>query len=287
MEDNRKDRFLIMIVLRDYQQEIINKIKDSNSLRNCIQAPTGAGKTIMFSYLANEFKGRVLILVNRKELLEQTEKTIESKPFLLTAGVKDILNTKVTIAMIETFNNRRKKGLIDINDYDLIIADEVQNLQFVKVFTDYKKRLLGFTATPITDKKEYFFKCKICNSKHTKQVNCCNKETQEYSKNVSLKKWYGDLKIGCTVQSLIDIDKLSPVRNFICNPPDIDKLKTDKSGQFTAESEDDVFNNNASLDNLVINYKEHCLGLKTMVFNSNINSNNNEGIGTWFLREKV
>jgi superfamily II DNA or RNA helicase len=34
-----------------------------------------------------------------------------------------------------------------------------------------------------------------------------------------------------------------------------------------------VFNNLASTENLMANYEEHCLGKKTMVFNSNIKSN--------------
>ena len=63
-----------MIQLRDYQQELVDKIEVSTSLRNCVQLSTGGGKTIVFSYLANKFEGRVLILVNREELLYQAMK---------------------------------------------------------------------------------------------------------------------------------------------------------------------------------------------------------------------
>jgi superfamily II DNA or RNA helicase len=262
------------IILRDYQQVIIDKINASTEKRNCVQAPTGAGKTIMFSYLANNFKGRVLILVNRRELLEQTDNTIEGVPFLLTAGCKEIDKTaKVTIAMVETFNNRRKKNIVSANEYDLIIVDEIQNLQFTKAFEGYDNRLLGFTATPVIDKKEFFHRCKRCDTSYDKKTKCCKTDTQEFSRNVTLKNWYGELITGFTVQQLIDVEKLTMVHNYCCETPELDKLKTDKSGMFTTDSEEEVFNNDASLENLTANYKEHCTGLKTMVFNSNIKNN--------------
>ena len=71
-----------MIKLRDYQQNLVDQIYNSSSPRNCVQSSTGSGKTIIFSYLANNFKGRVLILVNRNELLEQTAKNITNRKLL-------------------------------------------------------------------------------------------------------------------------------------------------------------------------------------------------------------
>ena len=263
-----------MIVLRDYQQELVDKINESKSLRNCVQSPTGSGKTIVFSYLANNFIGRVLILVNRTELLEQTIKTIDSECVLINAGSKQIEKRRVTIGMVESVHNRQKKELIDINDFDLIIVDEIQNLQFTKVFEGYKNRLLGFTATPVIDKKEHYTKCGICNTRHETKTDCCGGETYDYSKPLTLKKWYGDLITGTPISNLIEINKLVDVHNFVCDTPNLDKLKTDKNDQYTKDSEAEVFNNFASLENLILNYKEHCIGLKTMVFNTTIEGNN-------------
>lgn len=264
------------IILRDYQQVIIDKINASTEKRNCVQAPTGAGKTIMFSYIANNFKGRVLILVDRIELLNQTEGTLSGVPELITAGCKDIdRSAKITVAMVATLDNVLKKGIIDINEYDLIIADEIQNQVFVKIFKNYNNRLLGFTATPVIDKKEFFHRCNRCETIHEKKTKCCKIDTQEFSKNITLKNWYGELITGFTVQGLIDIGKLTMVHNYCCETPELDKLKTDKSGMFTTDSEKEVFNNDASLENLIANYKEHCTGLKTMVFNSNCVNNTN------------
>ena len=159
-----------MIKLYEHQQILLDKINSSKSLRNCVQSPTGSGKTIIFSHLANTFIGRVLILVNRKELLEQTRENITRRCGLITANSKTIEKTPVTIGMVESVYNRQKKDLIDINEFDLIIVDEIQNLQFVKVFDDYKNRLLGFTATPVIDKKDKWFSCPTCEKKHQTQL---------------------------------------------------------------------------------------------------------------------
>jgi superfamily II DNA or RNA helicase len=261
-----------MFELRDYQQELMNKINSSINLRNCIQLSTGGGKTIIFSQLANEFNGNVLILVNRIELLEQTAKNINRPLGIISAGTQD--ENQVTIGMVESVYNRIKKGTFNLDNIDLIIVDEIQNLQFTKVFDNYNKRLLGFTATPVIDKKEFYFKCRYCEEKSEKSIVCCGKETKEYSKTITLKKWYGDLITGIPIKNLIEREFLTQVKEFICDNSNLDKLKTDKSGQFTSKSEDEVFNNYASLENLVLNYEEHCKGQKTMVFNSNLKANN-------------
>ena len=55
--------------------------------------------------------------------------------------------------MVETIARRKS---FDINDFDLVIIDESHNLQFVKIIQEFKGRLLGFTATPKTDKVNYY-----------------------------------------------------------------------------------------------------------------------------------
>lgn len=262
-----------MIKLRDYQQSLVDKISESNTLRNCVQSSTGSGKTIIFSYLANNFKGRILILVNRTELLEQTAKNITRTKSLITAKTKKIGSGDVLIGMVETVNNRIKKGVFNLDNIDLIIVDEIQNLQFVKVFNDFKGRLLGFTATPVTMKSESYYKCKYCGKKHPKETKCCGKDAQKYTLKVSLKRWYGDLIQGVKISKLIELGYLTPVHNLSCDISNLDKLKIDSSGEFTQKSQNEVFNNLASTENLLANYIQHCQGKKTMVFNSNIEAN--------------
>ena len=143
----------------------------------------------------------------------------------------------------------------------------------MKCFSGYNGRLLGFSATPVIDKRDHYHKCKVCNTRYDKKTQCCGRETKEFSAAITLSKWYGDLITGTPIQNLIDEGRLVQVHNYTCDTPDLDRLKVDKNGQFTPDSEKEVFDNAISVDNLVANYKTHCIGLKTMVFNSTIKSN--------------
>tara|TARA_R110002167_G_scaffold243070_1_gene448635 strand:- start:966 stop:2552 length:1587 start_codon:yes stop_codon:yes gene_type:complete len=260
--------------LYPHQNDLTVNINQSKTIRNCVQLSTGGGKTIIFSHIANNYKGRVLILVNRTELVEQTAKNIKRPISLITAKTKKIGSGEVLIGMVESVNNRIKKGIFNLDNIDLIIVDEIQNLQFIKVFENYPNRLLGFTATPVTLKKETYFKCRYCESKYPTNEDCCGKETKKYSLKVSLKRWYGELITGIPINELIELGYLTPVHNFVCNNSNLDKLKTDSSGEYTNKSIDETFNNLASTENLIENYKIHCLDKKTMVFNANIEANN-------------
>jgi superfamily II DNA or RNA helicase len=70
-----------MIQLRDYQEEIVNGIRKSFANKNkrvILCAPTGSGKTVMFTYMvksAIDKGGRVLIFTHRTELLKQSSNT--------------------------------------------------------------------------------------------------------------------------------------------------------------------------------------------------------------------
>jgi len=141
------------MILRNYQNEIVERIQKSTDRKNCVQLPTGAGKTAIFSHLAKESNGRVLILVNRVELLQQTIETIKNNVEGFEAKSKTIPSEKIVVGMVETVARRPS---FEINVFDLVIVDECHNLQFVKVIEKFNGRLLGFTATPTTDKVVYF-----------------------------------------------------------------------------------------------------------------------------------
>lgn len=263
-----------MFELRPYQKELLDNITENKSKRKFIQAATGFGKTCLFSEIANNHKGKVLILVNRVELLEQTVEAITRSISLITAKTKTVGKGSVLIGMVESVNNRIKKNLFNLEEIDLVIIDEAHNLQFTKIIENYEGEVIAVSATPVTMKKESYYKCKYCETKYYKETTCCNKDAQKYTLNVSLKRWYGDLIQGVKIQSLIQQGFLTPVHNLSCDNANLDKLKTDSSGEYTNKSQNEVFNNLASTENLLANYKEHCIGKKTMVFNSNIEANN-------------
>lgn len=128
--------------------------------RMCICAPTGSGKTVTFSGYSHQYlqinpKHRILIAVNRIELLKQTKKTLQNF-FGIHAGIIDAQtkgkpSTSVTICMIETLFRRLSKW--NFQDVDVLLIDECHIGDFFKILPLFKK-IIGFSATPIYNRKK-------------------------------------------------------------------------------------------------------------------------------------
>lgn len=152
------------IILYDYQNGVVNNIRQNivKGLKHqLIQLPTGGGKTVIFSYIAQNAAAKdknVLIITDREELLTQAGGTIKKFDVNCTyikAGSKFIDRRKnIYIAMSQTLRNRIKlKEWRDfiLQEIDLIIIDEAHIQEFNYLFEDGifdKKKVLGFTATP-------------------------------------------------------------------------------------------------------------------------------------------
>ena len=73
-----------MFPLRPYQQAAVDQVREAfraGRRKPLLVAPTGSGKTVMFSYVTASAaaKGnRTLILVHRAELLEQCHRSLAS-----------------------------------------------------------------------------------------------------------------------------------------------------------------------------------------------------------------
>jgi DNA repair protein RadD len=146
-----------MLTLRPYQELIVNGVRDAyiqGFKAPLAVAPTGAGKTVIFSYIAansNARGKRVMILVHRVELLRQTsEKLTEMgvdhgliNPLYTPAAYKS-----VQVASVQTLIRRLNKH----HPPDLIIVDEAHHATagtWRKIIETYPKaRVLGVTATP-------------------------------------------------------------------------------------------------------------------------------------------
>lgn len=165
------------IVLRPYQADALEKVAESDKVRqSClVTSPTGTGKTVMFSQLAEsdaKANGRVLIIVDRDELVRQTADAI----YNMTGIVADIeqagsyanehyqmLKKPVVIATIQTIS-RHQRSLgnyrytrFNPSEFTRIILDEAHLTitttykRTVKYFTDNNPniKVVGFTATPM------------------------------------------------------------------------------------------------------------------------------------------
>jgi len=156
--------------LRDYQQKAIDAVlsywSKHLSKNPALVLPTGAGKTIVFSFLIKAlFKlfpnARVLVLAHRKELISQAEEKLlsvwpEAPTGVYSAGLNRREFAPVTIASRGTLINAIDKYRFV---FDYVIIDECHNISpdedsgYQKILNELKRRnsslkVLGVTATP-------------------------------------------------------------------------------------------------------------------------------------------
>lgn len=266
-----------------YQQRAIDEINEKFKIRDKIllQAHTGFGKTVVFSNLAKQYvsKGsKVLILCHRSELVDQTMKTLISLGLTCQSIVPSTKRihymADVYVAMIETINNRLKKGKFDIPEIDLVVADECHILIFDKVYKYFPNaKILGCTATPVVLKKTRYFECRLCKSTYNENTTCCNEETIEWTKPFTMSSIYEDIVVGAPISELIEFGQLVPEISFVRNVADLGELKVDSSGDYTTKSLDESFGSDDAVFNVLLNYEELCKGKRTIIFNSSTKTN--------------
>jgi DNA repair protein RadD len=144
------------VELRGYQQEARGVVVDGVG-DTLIQAPTGAGKTIIFSKCLEHFAGnglRCLVLAHRGELVRQAadklEKATGIKCGVFSAYLKRKDFASITVASIQSLANCK-----DELDFDIVIIDECHRVpdkgkgsQYEAVLRKLDARIIGFTATP-------------------------------------------------------------------------------------------------------------------------------------------
>lgn len=146
-----------MIKLRDYQTQLINDIGyeyTHGKRRVCAVAPCGAGKTITTGWMASATSAnnkRVLFMVHRKELIEQTSETFTAlniKHGIISSSSPKFYDRPVQIASVQTLVKR----IGQISAPDFIICDEAHHIvanTYKKIIDSYPNALLlGVTATP-------------------------------------------------------------------------------------------------------------------------------------------
>lgn len=144
----------------EHQHKTIDFMLDHiNDERMCICAPTGSGKTVTFSAYSNLYlkvkpTHKILIAVNRVELLNQTKKALQKFNIhagLIKRGIKSKPITSVTVCMVETLFLKMKRW--NFQDIDVLIIDECHRGEFFKLLPLFKK-VIGFSATPIYSRKK-------------------------------------------------------------------------------------------------------------------------------------
>jgi superfamily II DNA or RNA helicase len=152
--------------LRPYQREAIDAVLDarrSGTRRMLVCLPTGAGKTVIFSHLAQLARRQVLVLAHREELLSQARAKLQdalqgTAVVALERGAeRGAADAKVLVCSIRSLHEQRLAEVIKARNVGLVIYDECHHaaaednlrvLRQIGVFeAEFSGTLLGFTAT--------------------------------------------------------------------------------------------------------------------------------------------
>lgn len=226
------------------------------------QAPTGAGKTILFCGLVQRFLARypdtrIIIAVHRKELLAQTVSALHrvagidaariiaghTNPVRAVEGfMVPHVHAKVIVGMVETLHNRFKKYVNFMDDVGLVIFDECHRGEFTKTYEHFPRSLIvGFTATPISaDKRK------------------------------PMKNMFEAIVAPVTIRTLIEQGHLAKnITIGVKNAIDRKKLKM-KGNDFDEKLMGNIFSSPKHVQNTLQAYEKYCMGEKTIIFNCNI-----------------
>ena len=147
----------VVHALRPYQIEAVRKVAEgwAGNRSQLIVCPTGTGKTRTFSEIAKEWKGRVLVVAHREELISQGRKALEHNTGELVTTEKAELRasgTRIVIASVQTLKGERLAGFANRHPATLVIVDEAHHAvspSYRTIFDAFPEaKVLGVTATP-------------------------------------------------------------------------------------------------------------------------------------------
>lgn len=274
------------IIPHDYQirinEEILNNFKNGDT-KVLLQSATGSGKTITFSLLAKHYvhtlNKKAIITCHKDELVDQTAQALLeigiSKVQKVFANTKKILDfADVYVCMVETLYNRLKSGRFKFENIGLFIADEAHILVHNKNYSFFKdSHILGVTATPVHTTRVKFWRCNYCLNEYSEPTVCCADNAIEWSKPFAFSSIYDSIVNGPPIREIIDMGQLVEELYLDLEVEGIDGLKVDSTGDFSSKSKDEVFGSDDVVADVLLNYKEHCIGKKTIIYNSNTNQN--------------
>lgn len=242
-----------LLKLRDYQEECKSAIweaVEAGVQRFAVVLPTGAGKTVVFAHLINEAiaKGfRVLVLVNRDELVNQTKRQVHSAAPELTIGVikaaRNETGQDVTIASVQTLGRVNRLHALSPEDFDFIIVDECHHIaadsyqRIIKYFGGYagpdhgrpalaalRAIVIGFTATLVradkrglgdTFEKVVYKKDLVWMIRRGYLVSPLGKRINLNIDTDGVKQTGGDLGAGALGKEMIDAHAGSAIGHFL------------------------------------------------------------------------
>lgn len=231
--------------LREYQQELLEEIFSSlarGNRRLIVQSPTGSGKTVLFSAVAEKFTRRgdgVLVLVHRLELLLQAKEKLETitgcRVGLIKSGYKTSPENSIQVASVQSLISRENWP-----DAGLVIVDEAHHsaaATYTKIFKSYPEAyILGVTATPARADGRGF------------------------------RGIFDELITGQSVRELIETGNLCKFKLFASKKTIITTSVKTTGGDYDLKELAEAINNSLVTGDLIESWRRYALGQKTVLF---------------------
>lgn len=238
--------------LRYYQENTISALRKhivNGKKRLIMCAPTGAGKTVMFSFMLKSAiaKGKkCMVLTHRTELLSQAGGILSNlgcELVNLDAKLKRLPDANLYVAMTQTLARRINKAEYKalLSQIDLIIIDESHLQSFNSLLKHTNGIVIGATATPIRSGNQ-----------------------------TALDEFYEDIIEECTISQLI-ADGFLAKPNYYGFKIDLKGIKT-KGGDYDGESLGDYMSRNKIFNGVYENYQRITPNKKALIFAPNVSS---------------
>lgn len=253
------------IVLRDYQAEALDKVRELSAKHKTqmVVSPTGTGKTVSFCELIRRTiadGGRAMVIVDRQELLHQTARTIRRMTGMDCdieqagnySNEREGFKSPVVVAMIQTLDSKGSGGRdgyrrferFDPAEFALVVVDECHlsiTERHTRAINWFRRNedclVVGFTATPMR------------------------------SDNKSLGQIYEVCAYRYDIRDAIDDGWLVPVDGHPVRVESLDlSVLPNKRGDWTDDEIGRVMEDNATIYEVVGTLERECGGEPTVVF---------------------
>lgn len=245
-----------MLTPREYQlqaaRDIWRKLVIEDHRSCLLQAPTGAGKSLILQFFAEQMlkhkEQRTLVVAHRREIVLQTARHIRNAGVpcgIIMADMPYNPSRAIQVASINTLQSWVGRGRIEVPDVGLLVEDEAHrsmSKMHQEVITGYLGRgakVLGMTATPIrTD-------------------------------GVGLGRTFESMVRTPGIGWMIEHGFLVPVEYRVGIVPELGKVKL-TAGDYNQAQLQDVMQQKLLIGDVVENWLRHARGRPTVVFCSGV-----------------